>query len=198
MPAAAELWTYEKYLTLGDETRSEIIEGDLTMTPAPGFSHQYVVTNLFFIFNKHIKERIGGYIVTAPTDVILSDVNIVQPDILYISKARRGIIRERGVFGPPDLVVEIISPSSHYRDVHVKKALYERFGIAEFWIVNPYMKAIEVLALNKEGRYELISDGCLMAEGRQHVISGVIEGLTVDLKEVYTESFNDDDGGLER
>ncbi|MBF0458051.1 MAG: Uma2 family endonuclease [Nitrospirae bacterium] len=189
MTATAELWTYDKYLTLGEETRSEIIEGDLTMTAAPGFSHQNVSSELDFILKQFIKKNGLGYIVTAPTDVILSDVNIVQPDIVFISKARRGIIKERGVFGPPDLLVEIISPSSHYRDVHVKKALYERFGVAEFWIVNPYMKAVEVLALNQEGRYELISDGCLMADGKEKVASRVIEGLTVDLTEIFTEDF---------
>lgn len=189
MTTTAELWTYDKYLTLGEETRSEIIEGDLTMTAAPGFSHQHVTTNLIFMFEQYMRETKKGYIVPAPTDVILSDVNIVQPDIVFISKARRGIIKERGVFGPPDLVVEIISPSSHYRDVHVKKALYERFGVAEFWIVNPYMKAIEVLALDQEGRYELISDGCLMTDGKERVVSRVIDGLTVDLTEVFTESF---------
>ncbi|MBF0488034.1 MAG: Uma2 family endonuclease [Nitrospirae bacterium] len=189
MAAIAELWTYDKYLTLDDDTRCEIIEGDLYMTPAPGFGHQFVITNLFFIFGNYIRESRDGYLVTAPTDVVLSDENVVQPDILYIAKDRRAIIKERGVFGPPDLVVEIISPSSHYRDVHVKKALYERFAVAEFWIVNPYMKAVEVLTLNAEGRYELFSDGCLMADDRGRVTSRVIDGLTVDLNAIFTESF---------
>ncbi|MBF0555163.1 MAG: Uma2 family endonuclease [Nitrospirae bacterium] len=189
MAAIAELWTYGKYLTLDDDTRCEIIEGDLSMTPAPGFGHQSISAELEFILMKFIKENGLGFLVTAPTDVVLSDENVVQPDILYIARARRAIIKERGVFGPPDLVVEIISPSSHYRDVHVKKALYERLGVAEFWIVNPYMKAVEVLVLNAEGRYELFSDGCLMADDRKRVISRVIDGLTVDLNAIFTESF---------
>jgi Uma2 family endonuclease len=74
----------------------------------------------------------------------------------------------------------------------MKKALYERFGVAEFWIVNPYMKGIEVLALNAEGLYELFSEGCLMADGKESVSSKVLSGLGVDLTEVFTESFTDE------
>ncbi|KWT94372.1 Uma2 family endonuclease [Candidatus Magnetominusculus xianensis] len=189
MSTVAVTWTYEKYLTLGDETRSEIIEGDLSMTPTPGFSHQHVTAGLLLILGHYIEKTGVGFIVTAPTDVILSDYNVVQPDLLFVAKNRRGIIKERGVFGPPDLVVEIISPSSHYRDVHVKTSLYERFGVAEFWIVNPFMKSIEVLLLSAERCYALFSDGCLMADGKEKVVSSVLAGLTVDLTEVFTESF---------
>ncbi|MBF0319944.1 MAG: Uma2 family endonuclease [Nitrospirae bacterium] len=192
MTTTTELWTYAKYLTLDDDTRYEIIEGDLHMTPAPGFSHQNISSDLEYILKKYIKENRLGYIVTAPTDVILSEENVVQPDILFIARGRRGIIKERGVFGPPDLAVEIISPSSHYRDVHVKKNLYERFGVAEFWIVNPYMKSIEVLMLNSSGQYELFSEGCLMADGKERVSSKVLAGLIVDLTEIFTESFTEE------
>ncbi|MBF0319943.1 MAG: Uma2 family endonuclease [Nitrospirae bacterium] len=192
MATTTELWTYDKYLTLDDDTRYEIIEGDLHMTPAPGFSHQYVISKLFSIMERRIDENREGYIVPAPTDVILSDENVVQPDILFIARGRRGVIKERGVFGPPDLAVEIISPSSHYRDVHVKKDLYERFGVAEFWIVNPYMKSIEVLTLNSSGQYELFSEGCLMADGKERVTSKVLADLSVDLTEIFTESFTEE------
>ncbi len=106
---------------------------------------------------------------------------VVQPDILFISKGRLEIIGEKAIMGPPDLVVEIISPTTVRRDTVVKKSIYEKFGVRECWIVYPEERAIEVWVLNDEGKYGLFN----VAEGEGKVRSKVLEGLEIDLKKVF-------------
>ena len=104
--------TYEDYLTLPDEKRYELIEGDLYMVPAPDFYHQIISRNIEFLLWGFIKKRNLGTVVHAPVDVVLTTEDVIQPDILYISNERRGIITGRNVTGAPDLVIEILSPST--------------------------------------------------------------------------------------
>ena len=96
-------------------------------------------------------------------------------------KIRLGIIGEKAIMGPPDLVVEIISPTTVRRDTVVKKGIYEKFGVKEYWIVYPEERAVEVWVLNDDGKYELFS----VAEGEGKVKSKVLEGLEIDLKGVF-------------
>ncbi|NUO09096.1 MAG: Uma2 family endonuclease [Candidatus Brocadia sp.] len=183
-------WTYEDYLHLADDKRYEILKGKLSMmTPAPEFNHQRIAMRLAVKFYLFVEKYGLGYVVDAPTDVILDEENVVQPDILFISNKNKDIIRKKGVFGPPDLVVEIVSPSTQYRDVYEKKDLYARFQIKEYWIVNPYMKCIEVLSLNEKGAYALFSEG-YTDEGENRMIkSAVLKDFIVDLGEIFKGDF---------
>ena len=115
----------------------------------------------------------------APVDVVLHDENTVQTDIVFISVANAGIIQRRAIFGTPDLLVELVSPSSIRRDRYDKKELYAHFGVKEYWIGDPANKALEILTL-KEGRYEL---HCC-AEERGKLVSLVLAGLEFDLSEI--------------
>lgn len=181
-------WTYEDYLHLTDDKRYEILGGKLfMMTPAPEFSHQLISARLQFLIMQFVESKGLGYVVDAPTDVVLDEENVVQPDILFISKENKAIIRKKGVFGPPDLVVEIVSPSTQYRDVYEKKDLYARFQVKEYWIVNPYMKCIEVLSLNEKGTYALFSEGYMDEGGNRTVKSKVLQDFILDLGEVFKE-----------
>jgi len=103
----------------------------------------------------------------------------VQPDIVFIATANAGIIQRRAIFGTPDLLVELVSPSSVRRDRYDKKELYARFGVKEYWIGDPANKALEILTL-KEGRYELHS----CAEEKGKLVSLVLTGLEFDLSEI--------------
>lgn len=180
-------WTYEDYLELEDDKRYEIIGGRLLMTPSPEFNHQLISARLEFLLMKFVEEKGLGYVVHAPTDIVLDRDNVVQPDILFILKENKGIIQKRGIFGPPDIVIEIVSPSSQYRDIYKKKGLYEKFRIKEFWLVNPYMKSVEVLILNEQGFYELFSEG-YMEEGESKVIKSIVlKDFEIDLKEIFRE-----------
>ncbi len=176
-----KVWTYEDYLHLEDGKRYEVINGRLYEMPAPTPLHQIISRNLEFLMWSFIQKRGAGQILDAPIDVVLGDRYVLQPDIVFISKNRLGIIGEKAIMGPPDLVVEIISPATVRRDTVVKKGIYERFGVKEYWIVYPEERAVEVWVLNDEGKYELFS----VAEGEGKVRSKVLEGLEIDLKEVF-------------
>ncbi len=187
MQTKEKLWTYEDYLKLEDDKRYEIIEGELLMAPAPTPYHQAVSRNIEFAMWNYVKKKKLGVVYHAPIDVVLDKHNVFQPDIVFISKERKEIVKEKAIKGVPDLVVEIISPSSLGRDTVLKRNVYERKGVKEFWLVYPDMKCIEVLVLNKEGKYELYDEGCFK-EGKSSVSSKVIEGFKIELKEVFEES----------
>lgn len=185
-------WTYEEYLKLDDENRYEIIGGELIMSPSPSSVHQRVSRDLEMIIWQFVKNKALGEVYHAPIDVVFNEgtpeEETVQPDILFIANANTQIIKPRGIFGTPDLVVEIISPSTEYRDTVVKKAIYQKNNVAEYWMVNPYMRSITVLALNDKGEYDLFSHGALAedtVEQKKEVKSKVLAGLKVKLTEVF-------------
>lgn len=173
-------YTYADYLLIEDEKRYEIYEGELVMVPAPNTKHQKISWEIEFIMGKFVKENHLGTILDAPTDVVLSEDVVLQPDILFISKEREDIIKPQAVMGPPDLVVEIASPSTTFYDTVKKRGLYQRFGVREFWLVFPEEKAIEVMTLEEGGYREFAS-----AKGSGKVKSKALTGLEVDLTEVF-------------
>ncbi len=177
-------WTYQDYLQLEDEHRYEIIAGQLIMVPAPSSFHQWYSRNLEVLLFEFVRAHNLGYVLDAPIDVILNPDNVVQPDILFIARERREIIQERGIFGAPDLVVEIVSPSSVHHDYHTKQRLYERFGVREYWLVDPANRTVDVLALSGEG---YISNSFASETGQ--VTSKVLEGLEVSLDDVFQTDF---------
>ncbi len=175
----AKRWTYEEYYRLDDDQRYEIIDGNLLMAPAPDTWHQSWIGELYVILRTHVQKRELGKVFVAPVDVVLDVENTVQPDLVFIAKANLGIIKQRAIFGTPDLLIELISPSSVRRDRYDKKELYARFGVKEYWIGDPANKSLEILTL-KEGRYEL---HCA-AEVKGRLTSLVFAGLEFDLTEI--------------
>lgn len=173
-------WSYKDYVFFDDEKRCEIIEGEIFMSPSASASHQEISRDLEFLMWLFVKAKNSGKVFNAPFDVILDENNVVQPDLLFISNKNLNLISERGVFGSPDLVVEIVSPSSGYRDKVTKKKLYEKFGVAEFLVVEPQNKSVEVFCL--EGKtYELFSS----AKENGEVKSKVIDGFSVTISEIF-------------
>src|SRR6266705_3596784 len=120
----ARRWTYEEYYRLDDDQRYEIIDGNLLMAPAPDSWHQDWAGNLFSLVREHVRKRTLGKVYFAPLDVVLDAENTVQPDLVFVAAAHLGIIQRRAIFGTPDLLVELISPSSVRRDRDEKKDLY--------------------------------------------------------------------------
>src|SRR3954469_6385554 len=172
-------WTYEEYYRLNDEKRYEIIDGELLMAPSADTWHQSWSVSLLRILDAHVLRGRLGRVFHAPLDVILDTHNVVQPDLLFISKANAEIIQRRAVFGAPDLLVELLLPSSIRRDRYRKKEIYARFGVKEYWIGDPANKSLEVLTL-KDGNYEL---HCL-AEEKGKLTSTVLPELEFDLSEL--------------
>ncbi len=173
--------TYEDYCALpNDGRRYQIVEGDVSATPAPASSHQRISANLEMIIRQHVKKNRLGAVYDAPIDVILDDHNILQPDILFVRKDRLGIVNERGVEAGPDLVVEILSPSTRRLDRTDKMRIYARHGVAEYWLVDPQARTLEVFAL-VEGVYLLRA---ALTEPEVHR-SDLLGGLEIPLSEVF-------------
>lgn len=162
MPVAPALrFTYEDYLRLPEGRRYEIIDGDLFMTPAPTPYHQLVAINLLTSLREHVLARRLGTVLIAPCDVVLSQTDVVQSDVLFISAERSSIITEKYISAAPDLVVEVLSPGTAERDQTLKRKLYARFGVRELWIVDPEKKTVEVLVNETDGfrRHALLAAG---------------------------------------
>lgn len=145
-------FTYEDYLKTPDDVRYELIGGELLMTPSPVPRHQRISGKLEFELRKFVAENDLGEVFDAPCDVHIDNENVVQPDILFISKKRLNIIGEKNIEGAPDIAIEILSESTAYRDLILKKKLYARAGVKEFWIVIPGEESIEVYIL-KDNSY---------------------------------------------
>ncbi|MBI3851446.1 MAG: Uma2 family endonuclease [Verrucomicrobia bacterium] len=172
-------WTYEEYYRLDDDQRYEIIDGKLLMAPAPDTWHQSWLNDLNLLLTQFVKQHHLGRIFIAPIDVVLDPENNVQPDLVFVSTANAEMVQRRAIFGTPDLLVELVSPSSVRRDRYDKKELYARFGVKEYWIGDPANKSLEILTLTG-GRYEL---RCA-AEEKGKLTSAILPGLEFDLTEI--------------
>jgi len=186
-PKAKIKFTYEDYKSLpeSETKRYELLGGELVIVPSPSTSHQRISRRLEFILQAFVEERGLGEVYDAPLDVVLGEGEereVVQPDILYISEGRSGIIAEEEIRGAPDLIIEIISPATAERDRTYKKTLYARHGVKEYWIVDPEAKMVEVYTLGERG-FELIK--AYKAEAEEVLSSPLLEGLEVVLKEVF-------------
>lgn len=175
---------YEDYLLFPEDgKRHEIIEGEHYMAPSPNVRHQSISGNLAFILNQYIEEHNLGKILYAPMDVVLSYENIVQPDILFISKKNYGIITPQNIQGSPDLMIEIMSESSRKLDRLIKMKTYGKFGVEEYWLVDPAINQIEIFRKNKTGLNLFKS----IQEEQGELTSPLFPGLKVNLKKVFEE-----------
>jgi Uma2 family endonuclease len=145
MKILSKLFTYDDYLALpDDDKRYEIVEGELRMTPAPTTRHQDIFATLFTSMRLHAEQHALGKVLSAPIDLVLSLVDLVQPDILFVAKSRLHIITQKNIVAIPDLIVEIVSASSPKRDREEKRELYAKYKLPEFWIVDPESETVEV------------------------------------------------------
>ena len=144
-------FTYVDYLNAPEDKRYELLDGDLLMTPAPTEIHQRVATLLGWKVAQFVTENGLGRVYVAPFDVVLSDYDVVQPDLLFVSDGRAHIVTADNVRGAPDLVVEILSPSTAERDRTFKRSLYARHGVSDYWIVDTAARNVTVLLLREGG-----------------------------------------------
>ena len=172
--------TYADYLKTSDDERYELLNGELILSPSPKEIHQYISGNLYFKIATFVRERSVGKVYFSPFDVVLSDTNVVQPDILFISNERTEIITPDNVRGAPDLVVEILSSATAERDRTIKLDLYAQHGVQEYWIVDPDARTITVL-LRGEGGF-----GVAGIYGAGQILrSPTLAGFSVALEEIF-------------
>ena len=151
--------TYRDYEALpADGRRYELHDGVLSVTPAPGTRHQRVSSALHLLLKPYVVMRGLGEVLYAPIDVILADTVIVQPDLVYLDPSRAHLVSDRGIEGPPTLVIEILSPSTTRMDRGIKTDLYQRYGVPYYWIVDADAWTVEAYGL-AEGRYDLLARG---------------------------------------
>lgn len=182
-------WTYDDYARFtpeyGDGTvasgfRYEVLEGRLVTSPTPFPKHQSIVGNLGGHLNSYLRPRRLGRVVAAPIDVLLAEKVVVQPDLVVILKDRLHIIETKNIVGPPDLLIEILSPSTAGRDVRDKFDLYARYGGREYWLVDPVAETVEVYVL-RDDVYALLG----RFQQGEHVASEVLPELRVAVSDVF-------------
>jgi Uma2 family endonuclease len=179
MPASARKMTYADYARIpADGHRHEVIGGEEIMTPAPDVPHQRTSRKLERLLDEHVIARQLGEVFDAPIDVVLSPEDVVQPDIVFIAKEHSGRITQKNIQGAPDLVIEILSPSTAAVDRGAKLALYERAEVSEYWLVDPAAKVIEIRELESPRRVRIYKEG-------QSFESRLLTGLMVRLADVF-------------
>jgi Uma2 family endonuclease len=173
-------FTYEDLRhTPDDGKRYEVLERDLVVSPSPKVKHQRTSWKLAELFS--LAERAGyGIAAAAPLDVVLSDHDVVEPDLLFIAKDRLGIVTEDNVQGAPDLVVEVISEGSRKRDAITKRVLYARYGVRFYWLVDPEEETVRVFEL-KEGGYD---EPATLRAG-QELGCALFPGITADVGRLF-------------
>jgi Uma2 family endonuclease len=184
MAEGARKLTHADYLLFPDDgRRHELIDGEHFVTPSPRSPHQRAVENLFLLIGPYVREHRLGRLALSPFDVIFSDYDVVEPDLIFVHAERLGII-EDWVRGVPDLVIEILSPTGRRHDEVRKRALYERFGVEEYWVVDLDAETVKVYRLEDEryGRPRLFT----VREG-DVLESPVFPGLEVPVAAVFEE-----------
>lgn len=169
MPLPGITWDHVQQLP-DDGNRYEAIAGELYVTPAPSVRHQTISKRLLLALIHVLEEPGHGDVWHAPIGVHFPGTGEgVQPDILFVSKARRGIVAPAELKGAPDLVVEILSPTTARRDTGLKRLLYERQGVAQYWIVDPEARAVDVWRFGGEPRAERFVDVLPVRLGAERV-----------------------------
>jgi Uma2 family endonuclease len=176
-----EVFTYEDYLNLPDNgKRYEIINGELYMVPAPTLGHQDTVGEFHLAIGNFLKTNPIGKIYLAPTDIIFSDIDVLQPDIVFISKEKFDILRRENIQGAPDLVVEVLSPGTEKRDRTIKLKAYSKFGVKEYWMANAEKATVEVW--HRRGK-KLVFHAVL--DRAQTLTTPLLPGLEISLEKIF-------------
>ena len=173
--------TYQDYANLEGDERYELIDGELILVASPNRDHQTISLRLASRMLSFVDENDLGWVFDAPFDVLLTDTDVVQPDVMFISREREGISTPANIQGSPDMIVEILSPSSSRRDWREKRDLYARHGVLECWIVDPTNRLVWIMLL-RGGALEIEQ---ICAEG-DTATSTVLEGFGVSLDEIFS------------
>jgi Uma2 family endonuclease len=180
MKKANVRFNYNDYLLLPEDKRFEILDGDLCSVPAPNTKHQRISIRLSAALLQRLDN--WGTVLEAPCDVLLSQEDIVQPDILFVRKERNAIVGELYIQGAPDLVVEILSPATKARDLGTKRKIYSRFGVQEYWIVDPESETVETMVWSEIG---YVMAGKYGKAGKLN--SPLLPGVKIPLPEIFVK-----------
>ena len=172
--------TYQDYANMEGDERYELHDGELILVGSPNEDHQIASMKIGYRMFSFVEENDLGQVFSAPYDVLFSDTQVVQPDILFVSNEREHIRTPANIQGSPDLIVEVLSPSSVRRDWSYKRDLYASYGVREYWIVDPVHRIVSVMLLQDE---ELKIVGAY-TEG-DTVTSSTLEGFSISLNAIF-------------
>jgi Uma2 family endonuclease len=182
-PQTSTRLTYEDYLELPEDGKQyELIEGELILNPAPVPRHQLLALNIAAELRAYHREHGGGRAMAAPIDVVLAEDVVVQPDAIFIRTERMTILSEKNIQGAPNLVVEVISDGTRRRDEIVKRKLYERYGVDEYWIVDP---AIETLKIYRRSGDSFVRAAEISTETGGIITSPLLPGFALDINVIF-------------
>jgi Uma2 family endonuclease len=179
-------FTYDDYQSLPDsmDGRYELLDGELRMVPAATTRHQAVARNLLVLLYGYARKIHCGIVLAAPIDVVFGagdQREVAQPDVVYVSQARRHIVTESEIQGAPDLIVEVLSPGTETRDRGYKQRLYARYGVTEYWIVDPVVETVE--------KYRAVGASFECAErvgADSPFASDLFPDLRIEIREVFS------------
>ena len=150
------------------------------MAPAPNTPHQVISFDLTLLLGPFVRGNQLGCLLYSPVDVIFSEENTLQPDLIFVSREREHIITNRGCEGAPDIVVEILSPSTRARDLETKREIYARYGVGEYWIVDPVARTVRLLELAGN---EFVTRALLDESGE--ITSPLLPGLSIPVSRIF-------------
>ncbi len=145
VPQTATRMTYEELMALPDDGRRyELIEGELVLNPAPNLRHQAIIGNLYLALRLYLDQHRSGKVFVAAVDVVLSIENVLEPDVIVVLADRVSRLQKKNVQGAPNIAIEVLSEGSRRKDEVIKRRLYERFGVDEYWIVDPQIDRVKI------------------------------------------------------
>ncbi len=163
-----------------DGLRHELLDGEHVVTPSPNLRHQVLLLRLARRVADSLDTSRAGQVFVAPLDVVFSNFDLTEPDLLYVSNERRQVLTKKNVQGAPDLAVEILSASTAHRDRGAKQQIYERFGVREYWIVDPEADTIDRIVFAAPGFVHYLRAG-------DELVTELLPGFSLDLETFFRE-----------
>jgi Uma2 family endonuclease len=181
--------TYDDFLLFPDDgQRHELIDGEHYVTPSPNAGHQRILGRLHLVIGNYLEANPIGEVFFAPFDVVFSRFDVVEPDLLYLSRERAAsVLLPEHVRGVPELVVEIASKSTRKRDQTIKRALYERAGVSQYWTVDPDKELVRVYRNGADGFGRAIE---LRRDAGDTLTTTLLPGLVISLERVFNSAFS--------
>ena len=178
-------FTYADFVLFPDDgKRHEIIDGEHYVTPSRNVRHQRLVRRLLVEIELYLKvNALAGEVFPAPLDVVLSDVDVVEPDLLFVAGDQTDILTEKHIQGAPALVVEVLSKNTRKRDAQIKRRLFERTGVREYWLVDPELDTVQVFRPSAEGKLTRVVE--LTAEDGDVLTTPLLPGCQIALRELF-------------
>ena len=179
--------TYADFLLFPDDgKRHELIDGVHYVTPSPNLGHQELLGRLHLAIGNFLSTRRHlGRVFLSPLDVVMSDYDVVEPDLLFVGGDQQSILTEANVQGPPALVVEILSPSTRRRDEGIKKRLFDQKGVREYWLVDPKNCRVSICRRSADGSFPIVST--LSAAADEHIETPLLPGFQLSMSELFAE-----------